>query len=100
MRDTMTKTTTEIKNEIITKNDEIKELQKKLELVKDHCPHPEYFVSCEVKDSEDTSQGGVGTYEFSRVAYKCSLCEGKFFGEYDNTRESRPTIEECINGRT
>jgi hypothetical protein len=86
MQDTMTKT--------------IKELQKNLELIKEHCPHPEYFVSCEVKDSEDTSQGGVGTYEYSWVTYKCSLCEGKFFEKYDNTRESRPTLEECINGRT
>jgi hypothetical protein len=100
MQDTMTKTATEIKNEIAAKNNEIKELQKNLELIKEHCPHPEYFVSVVVKDIDDHSGGGVGTYEYTSVTYKCSLCEGKFFGQYDITRESRPTIEECINGRT
>jgi hypothetical protein len=96
----MPKTMTEIKYEINTKNTEIRELQKDLELIKKHCPHPKYFLSCSISDSEDTTGGGVGTYECSYVKYKCSLCEASFTESFNKEKGPAPTLEECINVRS
>jgi hypothetical protein len=95
----MKKTMTEIKTEIAKKENEVKELEKELNTIKEHCPHPTYFVSSTTTARFDDC-GGPDIYEGSYTTYSCSLCEGEFSMSWHKNMRKTPTIEECINVRT
>lgn len=89
------RTISEIKEEISKHLDIVRDLENELEDIKKNCPHPDYFVTVERIDYEDDC-GGPGIYEHSVVRYVCSLCEGKFYGQYDKNKEKSPTLQEVL----
>lgn len=78
----------------------ISEANKQILEVQKHCPHPDYFVKVVEKDIFDNSVCGPAYYEYTSVAYHCSLCEGSFFSEYDKDKsEVKPTLKDVLLAR-
>lgn len=81
-------------------NDEIKKvdgmrssLVQELEEIKKHCPHPEVFITTSAKDI-DYDDGCAGSYDYTFVEHRCSLCNGYWASQYDKNIEERLTIED------
>ena len=94
----MRKTLNDINNEINHHKEIIKSLENEKEVFRKNCPHPEYFLTVKTSDNEDDCLG-PGIYENTSIYYKCSLCEGNFYGIYDKNQEGAPTINDILESQ-
>lgn len=77
-------------------------LNKEVELFRDNCPHPDYYLNTKHHDYEDSGPG-VPQYEYSITAVDCAMCGSHWSSKQYNKNAGqsfgtrRPSAREIID---
>lgn len=85
---------TDILADIAKHEAQIQACREEIKAIETHCPHPDIFLTTQIRDSFDNA--GAPIYESTYQTVSCSLCGKSKTVEYDKKRGPVPTKREII----